>query len=94
MTKAFDIELFMTGVLTGSQATRQRHLLQAKVIHAAIAERWGQETPWGWKRKHLDWVIRHHLKEYSSGTRYYYLLTVRLICRRLETSWTFAFIKI
>lgn len=37
MTKAFDMEVFLNGVLTGSHATRQRHLRQAKVIQAAIA---------------------------------------------------------
>ena len=89
MTKPFDMELFLTGVLTGSHATRQRHLRQAESIQAAIAERWQIETPWGWKRKHLAWFLKHRVKHRGEGTRYYYLLTVRLITRRLETSWIF-----
>jgi len=32
MSKPFDMELFLAGVLTGSHATRQRHLRQAKII--------------------------------------------------------------
>jgi hypothetical protein len=30
MSKSFDIELFLAGVLIGSHATRQRHVRQAK----------------------------------------------------------------
>jgi len=45
MTKPFDMELFLGGVLTGSQATRKRHLRQATIIHAAIAERWQRKKP-------------------------------------------------
>jgi hypothetical protein len=89
MTKAFDMEVFLGGVLTGSHATRQRHLRQAKIIHAAIAERWQRKTPWGWKRKHLAWFLKHRLKQRSKETRYYYLLTVRLMTRRLEMPWVF-----
>lgn len=89
MTKAFDMEVFLAGVLTGSHTTRQRHLRQARVIQAAIAERWQRETPWGWKRKHLDWFLKHRLEQRSEDTRYYYLLTVRVIVRRLEASWVF-----
>jgi hypothetical protein len=89
MTKAFDMEVFLGGVLTGSHATRQRHLRQAKIIHAAIAERWQRKTPWGWKRKHLAWFLKYRLKRRSEETRYYYLLTARLITRRLEMPWIF-----
>ena len=90
MSKPFDMELFLTGVLSGSHATRQRHLRQAKVIQADIAERWQRETPWGWQRKHLDWFLRSDLELRSDDTRYYYLLTVKLITRRLGASWIFA----
>lgn len=48
MSKPFDMELFLVGVLTGSHATRQRHLRQAALIHAEIANRWQRETPWAW----------------------------------------------
>lgn len=46
MSKPFDMELFLSGVLSGSHATRQRHIRQAKIIQAEIAERWKLETPW------------------------------------------------
>lgn len=87
MSKPFDMELFLAGVLTGSHATRQRHLRQAKHIQAEIAKRWQREKPWAWQRKHLDWFLEHRLAQSSEGTRYYYLLTVRLIARRLGKSW-------
>lgn len=45
MSKPFDMELFLDGVLTGSHATRQRHVRQARIIQAAIAERWQRDTP-------------------------------------------------
>lgn len=32
MTKAFDMEVFLAGVLKGSHATRKRHLRQARAI--------------------------------------------------------------
>ncbi len=51
MSKPFDMELFLAGVLIGSRATRQRHLRQAKLIQAEIADRWQRETPWAWQKK-------------------------------------------
>jgi len=89
MSKPFDMEWFLAGVLSGSHATRQRHLRQAKAIHTAIAERWQRETPWSWQRKHVAWFLEHCLGRHSELTWYYYLLTVRLITRRLEKSWVF-----
>ncbi|UPK85610.1 hypothetical protein [Pseudomonas sp. A2] len=53
MSKPFDMELFLAAVMAGSYATRQRHIRQAKIIQAEIAERWQQQTPWAWKKKHL-----------------------------------------
>nr|WP_244633909.1 hypothetical protein [Pseudomonas coleopterorum] len=87
MTKAFDMEVFLAGVLTGSLATRQRHLGQTRFIHAAIAERWHVHTPWCWKQKHLGWFLKKRLAERRNDTRYYYLLTAELIARRLGASW-------
>ncbi|UTL91825.1 hypothetical protein [Pseudomonas fluorescens] len=89
MSKPFDMEWFLAGVLSGSHATRQRHLRQAMAIHTAIAERWQRETPWSWQRKHVAWFLEHCLGRHSELTRYYYLLTVRLITRLLEKSWVF-----
>ncbi|MEE4341843.1 hypothetical protein V2J66_09475 [Pseudomonas alliivorans] len=89
MSKPFDMELFLAGVLTGSHTTRQRHLRQAKIIQAEIATRWQRETPWAWQRKHLAWFLEYHLGQRSEATRYYYLLTIRLLAQRLQTSWVF-----
>lgn len=89
MSKPFDMEVFLAGVLTGSYATRKRHLRQAAIIQAAIADRWQRETPWAWQRKHMVWFVKHWLAGRSESTRYYYLLTVRLLARRLEASWVF-----
>ncbi|PNG32701.1 hypothetical protein [Pseudomonas protegens] len=89
MSKPFDMELFQAGVLTGSHATRQRHLRQAKIIQAEIAARWQRETPWAWQRKHLVWFLEHRLSQRSEATHYYYMLTVRLLARRLGASWVF-----
>ncbi|MBF8804980.1 hypothetical protein D3C76_546080 [compost metagenome] len=89
MSKPFDMELFLAGVLTGSHATRRRHVRQAKIIQAEIAERWQLETPWAWQRKHVAWFLEHCLGRSSGATRYYYSLTVRLLVRRLEKSWVF-----
>ncbi|WP_394208288.1 hypothetical protein [Pseudomonas putida] len=89
MSKPFDMELFLAGVLAGSHATRQRHLKQAKLIQAEIAKRWQRETPWAWQRKHMAWFLNHRTKHRSEATRYYYLLTIRLLARRLDSSWTF-----
>lgn len=89
MSLPFDMALFLAGVLTGSHATRQRHLRQARVIQATVAERWQRESPWSWKHKHVDWFLKHRLEHLSEDTRYYYLLTVRLIVRRLGVPWMF-----
>lgn len=87
MSKPFDMALFMAGVLSGSHATQQRHLRQAKIIHTAISERWNLQTPWAWQKKHLVWFLTHHLTKRSEVTRYYYMLTASLLVRRLEKSW-------
>lgn len=89
MSKPFDMELFLSAVLTGSHTTRQRHVRQAKIIEAEIAVRWQRQTPWAWQRKHVAWFLDHRLGKYSQATRYYYLLTVRLLVRRLSKSWNF-----
>ncbi|MEX0295953.1 hypothetical protein AAH995_21810 [Pseudomonas putida] len=89
MNKPFDMELFLAGVLTGSHATRQRHVRQARIIQAEIAKRWKRATPWTWQRKHLAWFLGQHLTPNSQATRYYYVLTARLLTRRLEKPWIF-----
>ena len=89
MSKPFDMELFLVGVLIGSPATRQRHLRQAKIIQSEIARRWQRETPWGWQRKHVAWFLNHQISQRSEAARYYYVLTARLLARRLKRSWVF-----
>lgn len=89
MSRPFDMELFLAAVLSGSHATRQRHVRQAKIIQAEIAERWQRKTPWAWQRKHLVWFLEHRLARRSEMTRYYYFLTVRLLTRRLQKTWVF-----
>lgn len=89
MSKHFDMELLLAGVLTGSQTTRKRHLRQAKVMQNKIAERWQRETPWAWQKKHVTWFLKFYLCHHTYSTRYYYLLTTHLITRRLEKSWIF-----
>lgn len=89
MSTAFDMELFLAGVLTGAHVTRERHIRQAKTIQAAISERWSRDNPWTWQRKHLVWFLNHHMNLNSKSTRYYYLLTVRLLAHRLGKSWRF-----
>ncbi|OPG73905.1 hypothetical protein B1219_02185 [Pseudomonas ogarae] len=89
MNKPFDMELFLSGVLTGSHTTRKRHLRQAKAIQIAIAERWQRDNPWTWQRKHLAWFLNHHLNQHTESTRYYYLLTMQLLTHRLGKPWRF-----
>jgi hypothetical protein len=87
MSKAFDMEIFLGGVLTGSHTTRRRHLHQAKAIQTAIADRWKRDNPWTWQQKHLAWFLNHHVNQHAESTRYYYQLTVHLITVRLGKSW-------
>lgn len=89
MSQPFDMELFLAGVLTGSYATRQRHVRQARIIQAEIADRWQRKTPWGWQRKHVAWFLEQRLAGRRAATQYYYRLTVRLLARRLEKPWVF-----
>jgi len=51
MSKPFDMELFLAGMLTGSHVTKQRHLRQAKLIQYEISKRWKKEMPWAWHKK-------------------------------------------
>ncbi|WP_248798034.1 hypothetical protein [Pseudomonas sp. MWU13-2105] len=89
MSKPFDMELFLAGVLTGSHSTRQRHLRQAKAMQMAIASRWHRDNPWTWQQKHLVWFLNLHLNQRTQPTRYYYLLTVQLVAIRLGKTWRF-----
>ncbi|WP_095144556.1 hypothetical protein [Pseudomonas sp. Irchel s3b6] len=84
MSKPFDMELFLAGVLTGSHATRQRHLRQAKAIQAAMSNRWHRDNPWTWQRKHFNWFLNHHIRERSKATQYRYRLTLEIISSRTE----------
>lgn len=83
MTKPFDMALFLSGMLTGSTATQQRHLRQAQIMQVAIQQRWQRDNPWSWQLKHVRWFFIQHLNDHSDATRYYYRLTVRLIWKRL-----------
>ncbi|PMZ92906.1 MULTISPECIES: hypothetical protein [unclassified Pseudomonas] len=86
MSKPFDITLFLSGVLTGSKSSQQRHLRQARIMQMAIKQRWRNDNPWTWRKKHVDWYLRVHLKEHSASTRYYYQLTILLICKRMNNN--------
>lgn len=83
MTKPFDMALFLNGALTGSTATQHRHLRQARIMQAAIQQRWHRDNPWSWQLKHVHWFLHHHLKDSSVPTKYYYRLTASLILRRI-----------
>ncbi|WP_311776182.1 hypothetical protein [Pseudomonas sp. RIT778] len=83
MAKSFDMTLFLSGVLHGSNATQQRHLRQARIMQAAIQQRWQRENPWTWQLKHVRWFLTQHLKDHSNATKYYYRLTVMLIWNRM-----------
>jgi hypothetical protein len=89
MSKPFDMELFLAGVLTGSHATRLRHLRQAKAIQVAISNRWHKDNPLTWQHKHLAWFLNQHLDQHAVSTRYYYLLSMQLLTLRLGKSWQF-----
>ena len=84
MTKPFDMELFLSGVLTGSKTTQQRHLRQARIMQAAINQRWQRDNPWTRQSKHLIWFLTQHLRSHSVTSRYYYQLTVLLVRKRLR----------
>ena len=83
MSKPFDMELFLAGALTGSHATRQRHLRQAIAIQATILERWQRNNPWAWQQKHLVRFFKERLNDRSETTRYYYRPTAELISKRI-----------
>lgn len=83
MSKPFDMTLFLSGALTGSQSTQQRHLLQARIMQAAIQRRWQCDNPWIWQVKHVRWFFTIHLKNHSGASRLYYRLTAKLIWKRM-----------
>jgi hypothetical protein len=89
VTKPFDMALFLSGVLSDSKATQQRHLRQARLMQAAIQQRWQRDNPWAWQQKHLAWFLNCHMSQRSKSTRYYYLLTIHLLTVRLGKSWQF-----
>lgn len=84
MREAFDITLFISGVLSGSKTTRQRHIKQAQFIQITISQYWCKRSPWTWQEKHIRWLLTIHLKSKSPSTRYYYYLTAKIIWRRMN----------
>jgi hypothetical protein len=62
VTTPFDVALFLSGVLTGSKATQQRHLWQARIMQAAIQQRWRRDNPWTWQLKACA-VVSHSSPE-------------------------------
>lgn len=78
------MQIFLSGVLTGSPSSRRRHLMQAEVIQAAIEHRWKRNHPKRWRTKHLRWFLQEQTKNSSKETIYRYWLTVRLIVERLD----------
>ena len=89
MSKTIDMELFLASVLIGSDATRVRHLRQARTIQSAISKRWIIDNPWNWKRKHLVWFLNYYTSANAPTTRYYYLLSVKILVLRLDKTWQF-----
>lgn len=89
MNKPFDMELFLTGVLSGAHSTRERHIRQAKAMKAAISDHWHRDNPWTWQRKHFAWFLNHNVNLHAESTRYQYLLTIRLLTNCLGKSWQF-----
>ncbi|QNV66016.1 hypothetical protein F7661_08720 [Pseudomonas sp. CFA] len=88
MRETFNTALFLSGVLTGSRNTQQRHLRQALIMQAAIQQRWQRNSPWTWQLKHVRWFLTHYLKNHSAPSQYRYRLTLDLICKRMEKDWS------
>lgn len=82
MSRPFDMALFLSGILSGSKTTQRRHLRQARIMQAAIQQRWQRDNPWTWQLKHLRWFLNEYLKGHSISSRYYYKLTAALIWKR------------
>lgn len=78
--------VFLSGVLSGSKVSQQRHLRQARIMRSAIQVRWQRSSPWAWQRKHVRWFLNQHLKHHSVATRYYYQLTAIIIWKRMGRS--------
>lgn len=87
MSYRFDMQLFLSGTVSGSHTSRQRHYRQANIIYTAISEYWQRSNPWTWQRKHILWFLNHKISDRADTTRYYYKLTARLISQRLGKSW-------
>ncbi|WP_297837316.1 hypothetical protein [Pseudomonas sp.] len=79
MKSEFDMVLFLSPVLKGAHATRQRHIRQAENMQRAIRQRWKCPSPWAWKEKHVRWYFDGPLGQFAPTTRYYYSLTAALI---------------
>ncbi|KTB89003.1 hypothetical protein AO073_12265 [Pseudomonas syringae ICMP 11293] len=79
MKSEFDMVLFLSPVLKGAHATRQRHIRQAERMHEVIRKRWGCATPWSWREKHVRWFFEQYLCCSAPATVYYYQLTAELI---------------
>ena len=64
--------------LSGSCCAKRRWRRQGVRIACLIDARFGV-GPYRWKAKHVEWVIRVQLAEYSVATRYDYWRTIRVL---------------
>lgn len=85
----FDMKLFLTGVLTGLQATRNAICDRLRLSMLQSQHAGSEKRPGLGKESSFAWFLDHHLDRRSEATRYYYKLTIRLLARRLEKSWVF-----
>ncbi len=65
-----DMHIFLRDVLSGSPASRNRHLRQARIIQNSIDVRWGIANPHCWQVKHLRWFRKEHCVELAPASRY------------------------
>lgn len=87
MNRQFYMSLFLCGVLSGSPESRRRHISQAKVMKTAITKRWHNATPREWKLKHVQWFLNVSLIVRAPSAHYRYVLTTKLILKRMEKNW-------
>lgn len=67
MSKRFDMELFLAGVLTGSHAIGGRRESSNQKSQSI-----GRDRRLGLGRKHVDWFLGYRLNRRSEATRYYF----------------------
>lgn len=63
------IRRLLGSTLPGKKSNVLRRMTAAERIGTLVRQRWSVE-PWGWRLKHITWLLDHHTQDWTPRARY------------------------